>query len=195
MGAYDKAAEFRDKAFLAALVARDDDDDVLDIAIDMDPKALCAAAPKPPRASRRRRRNLSCKPNRTPKIVAAARRQRVEEGRSGRREVPEARLHVEEGEKALLPLARTYAQVVAACDGVCGQGLQRRGAARAARDGALRRSFAEIRGRGQVLGDGRRDLVGDGRRGGARAAFDLERPRLLAADVAPVALALAAGGR
>ena len=49
VGAYDKAAEFRDKAFLAALAARDDDDDVLDIAIDMDPKALCAAAPKPPK--------------------------------------------------------------------------------------------------------------------------------------------------
>ena len=119
MGAYDKAAEFRDKAFLAALAARDDDDDVLDIAIDMDPKALCAAAPKPPKgkSASSAQFKLQAKQN-APKIVAAARRRSGVERRAVQADekFQKARLHVEEGEKALLPLARTYAQVVAACD-------------------------------------------------------------------------------
>ena len=51
-----------------------------------------------------------------------------------------ARLHVEEGEKALLPLARTYAQVVAACDGVCGPGAYNAAAQRARPSGDARDS-------------------------------------------------------
>ena len=110
--------------------------DALDIAIDMDPKALCAAAPKPPKgkSASSAQFKLQAKQN-APKIVAAARRRSGVERRAVQADekFQKARLHVEEGEKALLPLARTYAQVVAACDGVCGPGAYNAAARRARR--------------------------------------------------------------
>ena len=91
VGAYDKAAEFRDKAFLAALAARDDDDDVSTSRSTWTPRLYVRPLRSLPRASRRRRRNLSCKPNRTrrrssPRRGAGWRRKK---GGPGRREVPE----------------------------------------------------------------------------------------------------------
>ena len=193
--AHAKALDLAHKAFLAALAARADDDDVLDIAIAMDPKALCAAAPKPPpgKSASSAQFKLQAK-NSAPEVVAAARRRSGVERRAVQADerFRVARAHVTAGEAALLPLARSYAAVVAAVDGVCGPGAYGSTPARARRATA---PFADHLVRFAAVAkhcddDAAFDSASDGAEA-RRAAFDLERPRLFAGDVAPVALALA----